>query len=387
LKRAERIIIVGSCLLIALFFPLWILQFLALIFLFCYFISYIYIYIFQNYVHISRDDSVLRIHRSQSVLITITVKNYSFLPVHSLLIQDYAGTLETPAIPQCLMDLNPWQQKKFTYEATGFKRGLFEVGPIQISFSDPFGFFRKRLKIKVPLNVIVYPKIYSLYLQHNRGLPSGNILVQKRVYEDTTRYRQLRDYVPGDDTRRINWKISAKQAKLICVDYLSTIYFPVIIYLNLTLSNYPRRYRYTFIERAIETAASLIEYFINLRQGVGLIATGVINPGSHTGDYITIPVHSGAGQALNLLEILAKIKPAEYPFNRVITGTKMNLPFGARFCIISPALPDDQLDFLAEIKKRSNEMEWYQINPARMPHNIQGQIKYHPVKDFGSEIL
>ena len=115
--------------------------------------------------------------------------------------------------------------------------------------------------------------------QTNEGLPAGSIRVDNPVYEDVTRYRSLREYLPGDSLRRVNWKASAKTGQLFVMDYLPLLHAPVLILLNLNSGDYPIRHRYHRIERAATLAASLVVHFLSLRQEIGLIASARRGPG------------------------------------------------------------------------------------------------------------
>ena len=118
--------------------------------------------------------------------------------------------------------------------------------------------------------------------------------------------------MPGDELKRVNWKASARMGTLYAMEYVPTIYFPVMVALNLSASSYPVNERSILAERAIETAASLIFFYVGLKQEVGLVTTGHLEdadapqetPGTG-GTYS--PIRPGHGHAVSLLEDLARI--------------------------------------------------------------------------------
>jgi uncharacterized protein (DUF58 family) len=389
LNKNARPIIIFLCIFVLLFIPNWLIHFLALLLLLTYLLSYIYISIFYHSIRVYRKENIIRAYRQQSFEVTIIIENHSFLPIHFFFLKDFPAKLETKIMPQLLTGLAPWQKIEFSYSATGSKRGVYKISPILIKYSDPLSFFPTIKKIPDELTVIVYPRLCHIELSHNKGLPSGNILSRNRIYEDITRYSSLREYQSGDDTRRIEWKASARLGKLYTRKYLSSIYFPVMIYLNLTRDDYPKRYRYSYIERAIEIAASLTRYFIGIGQNVGLITSGVIEPedDSQKEESLSIPFRDGYPQAINILEILAQIKASDIDFNGIILRHQVRIPFGARLCIISPALSLNQLDYLCQAEKRGWTLEWFQINPKESKDISMRKIRRYDIKDYGYEIL
>ena len=98
------------------------------------------------------------------------------------------------------------------YRFTARRRGVHRVGPLLAEWSDPFGLTRKRVQIAPAETVIVHP---SVELVNDR--------VTSREWEDPPvrppqsrpwpsgfEFYGMRDYVPGDDPRRINWLATAR---------------------------------------------------------------------------------------------------------------------------------------------------------------------------------
>lgn len=98
------------------------------------------------------------------------------------------------------------------YRFTARRRGVFQVGPLVAEWSDPFGLTRKRLEIAPAETIIVHP--------HTEGARDR---ITSREWEDPPirppqskpwpsgfEFYGMRDYVAGDDPRRIIWTASAK---------------------------------------------------------------------------------------------------------------------------------------------------------------------------------
>ena len=369
-----------------LFFPSWIIQAFSLLFLLVLAASFLYSRLMRYWLTVARSDRVLRGYRQQKLTIGLIVENRGPLPLHQLMIRDLTGPMKADESATYFLKLRGGERRVLTYQVESLRRGEFEVGPIVMSGSDPLGFFPWKTILEVYTRVIVYPRVYPLRLIDNQGLPAGNIRTENRIYEDVTRYRTVREYVAGDDTRRINWKVSARMGKLFCLEYLPTLYFPVLVALNLTTAQYPLKYRNHRAERAIETAASLITYFVNLRQEVGLVASGDLpdNPG-----YQAVPIKPGTSHAVALLELLARIEMGASDFSELLMRSYLRIPYGTRICIVSPPLEDEQYSLVDELARRGYRVEIFQIPRIAASGMPEGRRRFvsHFIEDYGDELL
>jgi uncharacterized protein (DUF58 family) len=104
------------------------------------------------------------------------------------------------------------QEVEHPYEFQPRLRGVYEVGPLVATWSDPLGLTRHRMVLAEAVPVIVHP---TTQLVHDR--------VTSREWEDPPvrppvskpwpvgfEFYGMRDYVNGDDPRRIVWRKSAQ---------------------------------------------------------------------------------------------------------------------------------------------------------------------------------
>ena len=198
-----------------------------------------YILVVRAGVTASRGEPLVHANRFAPFTCTLTVRNRTPLPIHFLTVADRIGSFAARQPAQFVVGLGPWEERSFSYELEGRERGEFQLGPVDLVGTDAFGFFPWRAQLPCHQRVIVYPNIFALDLRHKRGLPSGSLKVLNKLYEDVTRYRSLREYQPGDEPKRINWKASARMGALFSMEYVPSIYFPVLVLLNLTAEDYP----------------------------------------------------------------------------------------------------------------------------------------------------
>ena len=93
-------------------------------------------------------------------------------------------------------------------------RGAYQFGPIDIRWGRPRGFWQVQVRADAGETVAVYPNILAIReyeLRLRRGMPLMAGLRRARPPGATTAFAGLRDYVRGDELRRISWKATARR--------------------------------------------------------------------------------------------------------------------------------------------------------------------------------
>lgn len=114
------------------------------------------------------------------------------------------------------------QKAKYEYSLRPVERGEYSFGKLNIFISTPLQLVKKRLVFDEDQNVKVYPSFlqmrkYDFMAIDNRLRQPG--LKKIRRIGHTQEFEQIKEYVPGDDVRSINWKATAKQAGLMVNQY------------------------------------------------------------------------------------------------------------------------------------------------------------------------
>jgi uncharacterized protein (DUF58 family) len=108
------------------------------------------------------------------------------------------------------------------YSLRPVERGEYHFGVINVYVSSPLGLVSRRFKLGSPAMAPVYPSYlqmrrYELYAVSNRLTEVG--IKKVRRIGHTLEFEQIREYVPGDDYRTINWKAAARKAELMVNQY------------------------------------------------------------------------------------------------------------------------------------------------------------------------
>lgn len=179
-------------------------------------------------------------------------------------------------------------------------RGHVLIDGFELSTRFPFGFFRRRKRLRARnVDIVVYPKpeVISDEL-HLLPMYAGRMPAMRRgAGHDLF---SLRDYQPQDDLRHIDWKATARSRRLTVREFTSEDERRITIVLDTHLPREARGDLTERFERGVVQAASLIKHFIDERAEVRLVL------GNDVG-----PFGSGTDQLYRCLRRLALVTPSE----------------------------------------------------------------------------
>ncbi len=178
------------------------------------------------------------------------------------------------------------------------QRGHVLIDGFELSTRFPFGFFRRRRRLRARnVDIVVYPKpeVVSDEL-HLLPMYAGRMPSLRRgAGHDLF---SMRDYQPQDDLRHIDWKATARSRRLTVREFTSEDERRITIVLDTRLpagSDDEMKQRF---ERGVVQAASLLKHFIDERAEVRLVL------GEEVG-----PFGSGVEQLYRCLRRLALVTP------------------------------------------------------------------------------
>lgn len=113
--------------------------------------------------------------------------------------------------------LDPGSSSELTYSLRPVQRGEYHFGFIRIFCTSFLGLLKRRITTGKPADVAVYPsfiqmRAFELYAINDRLTEAG--IKKIRRIGHTMEFDQIREYVPGNDVRSINWKATARSGSL-----------------------------------------------------------------------------------------------------------------------------------------------------------------------------
>lgn len=229
--------------------------------------------------------------------------------------------------------IGPIDELSFTFEFASPPRANYEIGPLVARVRDPFGLYLTEKKLgPETLSVIPRPeRVRGVQLRPRHVGPWPGVISSK-VLGLGTEFYSMREYVPGDDPKRINWKASARYNELIVNEAEAERVTDVMIVLDTDVTFFGITESELF-EREVHAAASLTRLLLRQGNRVGLVLQG--------GERGSIPAGFGKRHERRILYLLAAAKPGR---STVSTSYVMNLlarrmlPSRSQIVIISPLL-------------------------------------------------
>lgn len=143
--------------------------------------------------------------------VTVWVRDEAPSPFHLAETERILGAQVTPRVGQTL-----------TYAVYPPRRGDYRFGDLHLRWESLLGLLYRQHTFPAAESVKVYPNLadvkkYDLLLRKNRLWELG--VRNTRIFGSGTEFERLRDYLPDDEYRRINWKATARRGKPISVEY------------------------------------------------------------------------------------------------------------------------------------------------------------------------
>ena len=153
--------------------------------------------------------------------VQLRLRNHSRFPAEFWLRDEAPETfrIETRVLHGAAPARGEWQG---VYHLYPFRRGDYSFGNLTLRWRCPMGLVLRQARIPASEQVKVYPNLldvrrYDLLLRRNRLQEMG--LRHTRMFGEGTEFERLREYLPDDEYRRINWKATARRGKPVTVEY------------------------------------------------------------------------------------------------------------------------------------------------------------------------
>ena len=205
---------------------------------------------------VQRDADPDRVARGEPARMRLTVRNTSKLRAASLVATDRCGGRDVP-VP--LLRLRPGRDITEEYPVPTGRRGVVPVGPLRVTRSDPLGLMSPARSYGGTALVWVHPRIHPL-----RAVPAGMARSLDgridKVPHGTITFDSLREYVVGDELRRVHWRSSAKVGALMVREQVDTSEPTIVVLLDDRTAAHPQVRDGTAdsLEAACEAAASIV---------------------------------------------------------------------------------------------------------------------------------
>lgn len=315
----------------------------------------------------------------EKIEVRLAIENNGWLPLPWLRVHEgLPVALSGPEALQRVITMGPRGQAEFSYELEARKRGHYPIGPLFISSSDILGLNAEARRESDPEHLIVYPKIVPLSgVQIPSRSPQGTLRHSQPIFEDPTRVRGKREYMPGDSLRQVDWKSTAITGRMQVKLLEPSIALETIIFLNLNASDYHYRTQIDATELAVVIAASISNWVISKGQTLGLTVNG-IDPLAVDQEPIDLPPRKGKGHLMRVLENLAKVevKYEDQGFTDLIRQRRYHLTWGTTLIVITGSVPPGLLEELYQARRAGQNTLLVLAGPVVNSQEIRFQANF-----------
>lgn len=218
------------------------------------------------------------------------------------------------------------------------QRGAYLLGPVRLRSGDWLGFVQTERAEAAGLSIVAYPVPLAVADRHRPSLrPLSETATRRGLLPDPLRFRGVRPHAPGDPTKEIHWKASARLGALHTKLYEPATSLDAIFLLNVaTHEQFWIQADPAETELVISATAELVRLAAAAGRQVGLITNGLDNV---THERPRSALGRGPRPIARSLEILARLGPyaASSP-EQAFLRERGRLPWGATLVLVTPGI-------------------------------------------------
>ena len=226
----------------------------------------------------------------------ISIRNLSVIPKTLLMVTDMTTIPEYTSSYALGLTTKGYRSWRSTDEA--HRRGLFQMGPVEISTTDLLGIYRAKTLHGSSEKIMIYPKIHDLknFQTGNSNLTNVG-MARRKSHILSPHASSVREYAYGDSLSRIHWKSTARSGRLMSKEFDVGTSNEVMILNDLDDSVHVGELDQSSIELSISLVASLCKKYSNSNTPIGFM--------SHGEDRYYLPPSMGQSHFDRTMEILA----------------------------------------------------------------------------------
>ena len=237
-----------------------------------------------------------------------------------------------------LLYLKRQQEVSFTYTVQVPLRGHYHLGPVRLRVKDAFDLFYSERHEKALEPFSVFPRIEPLESEILSGKNPKLYQGAMPIYSvgEGTQFYSLREFLPGDSLRKVNWKAVARTGQMMVNETEREDIIDIFLLLDARGVSGLGSPTDNPLEMCCRAAATFADQLLRARNNVGLTVYGSR----------TATVHLGRGETHlhRLLTALADAKAeGELPLKLVIQDLLPYIPSGSPIILFSALDNDDTL--------------------------------------------
>ena len=275
---------------------------------------------------------MVNVYKGDDVTVEITISNNSYRRTQQLEVYDNVPheMKMRQGINQMRMNLGPGQSARIRYKVRCPLRGHYTIGPVSVRYRNAFNLFVTESQLEDRTDITVFPQVREI----EEALLRSDV---PKMYTGATtlktpgpgmEFYSLREYLPSDAFRSINWKAFARTGELMVNEKTRDAVTDVFIILDTRDVSRIGTVLKNPLEMGTIAAASISNYFIRRRDSVALVTYG------ERMEYLS--PETGDNQGYKVLSRLAAVRAkGSMPLQAVTNAMSSRVSRGSPIFIIS----------------------------------------------------
>jgi uncharacterized protein (DUF58 family) len=265
----------------------------------------------------------MRVGQAANVEVTVHAPR----KLRAFVLEEHVPSLLSDPVRVPVASVGGEQEFAHTYTVRPTLRGVYQLGPLAAEWTDPFGLARHQQVLTDPIDVIVHPSTDAIFdrpLTRMWEDPPFRPPVSK-PWPQGFEFYGMRDYIPGDDPRRIVWTAAARTGRYLVRESEQGITDRITLVIDNQGSAHSPGYPSETFELAVRAVASLGTYHIKQGYAVRLISN----------DSVVAPELRGGKARIALLDELARLELSDATPQQAIERVVTERRGDTHMCLVS----------------------------------------------------
>lgn len=259
-----------------------------------------------------------------------------------------AGEDQGTVILRNAWTLRPWERVRRRFHLHADRRGVFRIGPVDLSVGDPFARRVAAERRAGSDTLLVWPRTVPTTELEPPDRWGDMERARAGLAQDPSRFAGVRPYAPGDALRHLHARASARMDRPMTKRFEPSRDREVLIALDVQVEGgaaWESGRGRDDVEGLYVVAASIARSLATRRVAFGIMAAGYT--GAET-RIASVPVSTAPGQAERVLDLLARLSSyASMPFERLLVTAARTIRPGTTVLVLTAR---DPAPFIAALR-------------------------------------